>query len=67
MHLAAPLDDSSRVLADDKFHEECGVFGVWKVPDAAALTALGLHALQRSAEAKYLTPPGERHLIGDRV
>ena len=21
---------------DDKFHEECGVFGVWNVPDAAA-------------------------------
>ena len=27
---------------DDKFHEECGVFGVWHVTDAAALTALGL-------------------------
>jgi amidophosphoribosyltransferase len=29
---------------DDKMHEECGVFGVWGVTDAAAVTALGLHA-----------------------
>jgi len=35
---------------DDKFHEECGVFGVWKVKDAAALTALGLHALQHRGQ-----------------
>ena len=25
---------------DDTLHEECGVFGVWNVPDAAAVTAL---------------------------
>ena len=43
-------DDTSRVLADDKLHEECGVFGVWKVPDAAAVTALGLHALQHRGQ-----------------
>ena len=35
---------------DDKFHEECGVFGVWNVPDAAAITALGLHALQHRGQ-----------------
>jgi amidophosphoribosyltransferase len=35
---------------DDKFHDECGVFGVWKVPDAAAVTALGLHALQHRGQ-----------------
>ncbi|MFL6970988.1 MAG: amidophosphoribosyltransferase [Xanthobacteraceae bacterium] len=35
---------------DDKLHEECGVFGVWKVPDAAAVTALGLHALQHRGQ-----------------
>lgn len=35
---------------DDKLHEECGVFGVWNVPDAAALTALGLHALQHRGQ-----------------
>ena len=31
---------------DDKLHEECGVFGIFGHSDAAALTALGLHALQ---------------------
>ena len=35
---------------DDKPHEECGVFGVWNVADAAALTALGLHALQHRGQ-----------------
>jgi amidophosphoribosyltransferase len=35
---------------DDKLHEECGVFGVHGVPDAAALTALGLHALQHRGQ-----------------
>lgn len=35
---------------DDKFHEECGVFGIWNVPDAAAVTALGLHALQHRGQ-----------------
>jgi amidophosphoribosyltransferase len=35
---------------DDKPHEECGVFGVWNAPDAAALTALGLHALQHRGQ-----------------
>ena len=35
---------------DDKLHEECGVFGVWGHPDAAALTALGLHALQHRGQ-----------------
>ena len=35
---------------DDKMHEECGIFGVWNVPDAAALTALGLHALQHRGQ-----------------
>ena len=35
---------------DDKLHEECGVFGVWNVTDAAAVTALGLHALQHRGQ-----------------
>lgn len=29
-----------------ELHEECGVFGVYHVEDAAALTYYGLHALQ---------------------
>src|SRR6266403_2509621 len=34
----------------DHFHEECGVFGIYGHPDAAALTALGLHALQHRGQ-----------------
>ena len=35
---------------DDKLHEECGVIGVWNVPDATAVTALGLHGLQHRGQ-----------------
>jgi amidophosphoribosyltransferase len=34
----------------DRLHEECGVFGIFNHPDAAALTALGLHALQHRGQ-----------------
>ena len=34
----------------DRLHEECGVFGIKNVEDAAALTALGLHALQHRGQ-----------------
>jgi len=34
----------------DKFKEECGVFGIHNSPDAAANTALGLHALQHRGQ-----------------
>jgi amidophosphoribosyltransferase len=37
-------------LDADHFHEECGVFGIYGNPDAAALTALGLHALQHRGQ-----------------
>lgn len=37
-------------LDDDKFHEECGVFGIYGHQDASALTALGLHALQHRGQ-----------------
>ena len=59
---------------DDKLHEECGVFGVYGHRDAAALTALGLHALQhRGQEAAGVVSfdgqqfHSERHigLVGD--
>ena len=35
---------------DDKLHEECGIFGVYGHIDSAALTALGLHALQHRGQ-----------------
>jgi amidophosphoribosyltransferase len=41
---------------DDKLREECGVFGVSNVEGAAAMVALGLHALQhRGQEAAGIT------------
>lgn len=36
--------------ADDKFREECGVFGIFGHEEAAALTVLGLHALQHRGQ-----------------
>lgn len=35
---------------DDKLHEECAVFGILGTEEAAALTALGLHALQHRGQ-----------------
>ena len=40
------LDDDD----DDHFKDECGVFGIYRHPDAAAHTALGLHALQHRGQ-----------------
>jgi amidophosphoribosyltransferase len=36
--------------ADDHFRDECGVFGLYGYPDAAAHCALGLHALQHRGQ-----------------
>jgi len=49
-------------LHGDKLHEECGIFGVFNHPDAAALTALGLHALQHRGQeaAGIVSFDGER-------
>jgi amidophosphoribosyltransferase len=61
-------------VTDDKFHEECGVFGIFDHPDAGVLTTLGLHALQhRGQEAAGIVSHdgrqfhNERHigLVGD--
>lgn len=61
-------------LDDDKLREECGVFGIFNSDDAAALTTLGLHALQHRGQegAGIVSFDGtqfhaERHmgLIGD--
>jgi len=36
--------------ADDRFHDECGVFGVFGHPESANLTYLGLYALQHRGQ-----------------
>jgi len=40
----------TRRLDDDKFHDECGIFGVFDHPEAANLTYLGLYALQHRGQ-----------------
>ncbi len=35
---------------DDRFHDECGVFGIYGHPEAANLTYLGLHGLQHRGQ-----------------
>ncbi|GGE46978.1 amidophosphoribosyltransferase [Agaricicola taiwanensis] len=66
--------DLWRELEADRLHEECGVFGIFGHPDAAALTALGLHALQHRGQeaAGIVTYDGGRFhaekrlgLVGD--
>lgn len=61
-------------LEGDTLHEECGVFGILQHEDAAALTALGLHALQHRGQeaAGIVTYDGTRFhserrmgLVGD--
>jgi len=37
-------------FGDDRLREECGVFGIFNHDDAAAITALGLHALQHRGQ-----------------
>jgi amidophosphoribosyltransferase len=44
------MDKLTGLPFDDKLHEECGVFGVFGHQDAAALTVLGLHALQHRGQ-----------------
>ena len=52
---------------NDRLREECGVFGVFAHDDAAALTALGLHALQhRGQEAAGIITYDGRHFHNER-
>ena len=75
--MADSTADAGKVLsaeADDHFHDECGVFGIFGRQDAAAIVTLGLHALQHRGQeaAGIVSYDGtqfhvERHvgLIGD--
>ena len=40
----------TELIRDRELHEECGVFGVYGVPDAASLAYYGLHALQHRGQ-----------------
>ena len=51
----------------DRLREECGVFGIYGHPDAAAITALGLHALQhRGQEAAGIVSYDGRRFHSER-
>jgi len=51
----------------DRLHEECGIFGIFGHPDAAAITALGLHALQhRGQEAAGIVAFDGRRFHSER-
>jgi amidophosphoribosyltransferase len=61
-------------LDADRLREECGIFGIFGHPAAAAITALGLHALQHRGQeaAGIVTFDGQRYnserrlgLVGD--
>jgi amidophosphoribosyltransferase len=68
------IADDTSWIDGDRLREECGVFGIFNHRDAAALTVLGLHALQhRGQEAVgIVTFDGEQYhserrlgLVGD--
>src|SRR3954449_12869026 len=52
--MAAPTETrqagSAKDLDGDTLREECGVFGIYGHPDATAIVALGLHALQHRGQ-----------------
>ena len=53
--------------SDDRLREECGVFGIFGHPDAATLTALGLHALQhRGQEAAGIVSFDGKNFFAER-
>ncbi len=55
------------LLGEPKLKEECGVFGVIGTNDAAALTALGIHALQhRGQEAAGIATYDGDHFHNER-
>jgi len=54
--------------AADRFHDECGVFGVWGNEEAAHITYLGLYALQhRGQEACGIVASDGREHIAHRA
>ena len=55
-------------FADDHFHDECGVFGVFGHPEAANLVYLGLYALQhRGQESAGIVSSDSKELYVHRA
>ena len=51
----------------ENLKEECGIFGIFGHPDAASLTALGLHALQhRGQESAGIVSFDGQHFNSER-
>src|SRR4051794_16934940 len=48
--LESQLDDVQDETLFDKWHEECGVFGIWNHRDAARLANYALYALQHRGQ-----------------
>ena len=44
------FNDGGDLVSEDKFRDECGVFGIFGHPEAANLAYLGLHALQHRGQ-----------------
>ena len=64
---ATPLAETYFDPEEDRLREECGVFGIFGHPDAAAITALGLHALQhRGQEAAGIVAFDGRRFSSER-
>ena len=54
-------------LLSDKFHEECGVFGIYGNTEAARMTYLGLYALQhRGQESCGIVVSNGEQLLSER-
>ena len=54
-------------LEDDRPKDECGVFGIYGHDDAAAITTLGLHALQhRGQESAGIVTFDKNHFHAER-
>src|SRR6059036_2477111 len=48
--MAETRSDAGLDVDGDRLREECGVFGIFGHPEASAITALGLHALQHRGQ-----------------
>ena len=63
----SPFQPGENRYGDDRLREECGVFGIFKHDDAAAMTVLGLHALQhRGQEAAGIVTYDGKHFHAER-